>query len=281
MKITTLKKLNLSLLNILQFSLWVVIFLIYLLSVKPSDTVVFFNIGQGDAILIQEGDIQLLVDGGNSREILYELPKYMPFYDRHIEYILLTHPHDDHLVGLLNVVQRYSVGEILYYPVCYNNPNYKTLISGNTKERTISAGDAISLNTLKINILWPRAGELTEQNCFKSFDGNINNDSVVLEFEFLNKNFLLMADAEKKVEDILVTENILTKKYDILKAGHHCSKTSSSETFLKAISPKYAICSSGEGNKFGHPSSETLQNFSNLSVQYLITYEEGNIQIKQ
>lgn len=280
MKITTLRKLNLSLISILQFSLWVLIFLIYLLSVKPSNTVVFLNVGQGDATLIQKGDIQLLVDGGNGREILYELPKYMPFYDRHIEYLLLTHPHDDHLVGLLHVLESYDIGEILYYPVCYENPNYETLLSNSTKKREVSAVDTISLGTLKIDIVWPREGEYTTQNCIKSYDSNINNDSLVLKFEYLNKRFLLMGDAEKEVETTLISEGVVSGKYDILKSGHHCSKTSSGETFLKSISPSYAICSCGEGNKFGHPNSETLKTFDSLGVQYLVTYQEGNIQIK-
>lgn len=280
MKITILKKLNLSLVSILQFSLWVVIFLVYLLSVKPSDTVVFLNIGQGDATLIQKGDIQLLVDGGNGKEILYELPKYMPFYDRHIEYLLLTHPHDDHLVGLLHVLESYDIGEILYYPVCYQNNNYETLLSNPTKKRGVIAGNTISLDTLEIDIVWPREGKLTTQNCFKPWNGNINNDSLVLEFEYLNKKFLLMGDAEKEVETTLLSEGVVSGKYDILKAGHHCSKTSSGETFLKSISPSYAICSCGVGNKFGHPSSETLNTFDSLGVQYFVTYEQGNIQIK-
>jgi competence protein ComEC len=280
MKITTLKKLNLSLISILQFSLWVIIFLVYLLSVKPSDIVVFLNVGQGDAILIQKGEIQLLVDGGNGKEILYELPKYMPFYDRHIEYLLLTHPHDDHLVGLLHVLESYDIGEILYYPVCYENNNYETLLSNSTKKRGVSAGDTISLDSLEIDIIWPREGDSTAENCIKSWNGNINNDSLVLQFEYLNKKFILMGDAEKEVESILISEGVVSGKYDILKAGHHCSKTSNSETFLKVITPGYAICSCGEGNKFGHPSSETLNIFDSLAVQYLVTYEQGNIQIK-
>lgn len=280
MKITTLKKLDSSLIGILKISVWIVFLLIYLLSVKPVDTVVFLDVGQGDATLIQKGDIQLLVDGGSNISILYELQKYIPFYDRKIEYILLTHPHDDHLVGLLHVLDTYDVGEILYYPVCFENPNYELLISNQTEKKEIKAGDTIRLDTLEIDIVWPRVGEREDQGCLKSFDGNINNDSVVIDFEYLNRKFLLMGDAEEEVEQILITEQLVGKKYDILKAGHHCSKTSSSETFLKETLPSYAICSVGEENKFGHPSGETLNTFDSLTVQYLVTYREGNIQIK-
>lgn len=280
MKTTTLKKPNYLLADILKISLWIVFLLIYLLTVKPVDTVVFLDVGQGDATLIQKGNIQLLVDGGSDISILYELQKYIPFYDRKIEYVLLTHPHDDHLVGLLYVLDTYEVGEILYYPVCFKNPNYELLISNEVKKREVKSGTAISLTNLEINIVWPRAGERSAEGCLKPFDGNINNDSVVIDFEYINRRFLLMGDAEKEVEKILISDQLLGKRYDILKAGHHCSKTSSSETFLKNILPAYAICSVGEDNKFGHPSSETLNTFDSLNVQYLVTYEEGNIQIK-
>ncbi|MFA5622834.1 MAG: MBL fold metallo-hydrolase [Candidatus Dojkabacteria bacterium] len=280
MKTTTLKKPNYLLADILKISLWIVFLLIYLLTVKPVDTVVFLDVGQGDATLIQKGNIQLLVDGGSDISILYELQKYIPFYDRKIEYVLLTHPHDDHLVGLLYVLDTYEVGEILYYPVCFKNPNYELLISNEVKKREVKSGTAISLANLEINIVWPRAGERSAEGCLKPFDGNINNDSVVIDFEYINRRFLLMGDAEKEVEKILISDQLLGKRYDILKAGHHCSKTSSSETFLKNILPAYAICSVGEDNKFGHPSSETLNTFDSLNVQYLVTYEEGNIQIK-
>lgn len=280
MKTTILKKVSSLLIGVLKMSVWIVLLLIYLLAVKPVDTVVFLDVGQGDAILIQKGNIQLLVDGGSDISILYELQKYIPFYDRKIEYILLTHPHDDHLVGLLYVLDTYEVGEILYYPVCFKSPNYELLISNETKKKEIKSGDTIRLDNLEIDIVWPRVGERTDRGCLKPFDGNINNDSLVLDFEYLNRRFLLMGDAEKEVEQVLISEQLVGKRYDILKAGHHCSKTSNSETFLKNTLPTYAICSVGQGNKFGHPSSETLNTFDSLNVQYLVTYEEGNIQIK-
>jgi competence protein ComEC len=91
-----------------------------------------------------------------------------------------------------------------------------------------------------------------------------------------------MGDAEQEVEKVLVDKGFLQfgNSYDILKAGHHCSNTSSSETFVKAVSPKLVICSAGINNSFGHPGSETLKTFQRLNVQYLLTYEKGDIRIK-
>ena len=265
--------------KILSSLIWLVIGIVYLITVKHEDKVVFLDVGQGDAILIQNDNLQMLVDGGPDSSILYQLPKYIPLYDREIEYIVLTHPHNDHLVGLLSVLERYDVGEILYYPVCYENENYEYLLQRYDNVREIGAGDTISLGDIDINVVWPILST-NYDTCVKSYNNDLNNDSLVLEFEYLDKKFLLMGDIESDVEEVLVSEGLLSSKYDVLKAGHHCSNSSNSETFLNAVSPSLAICSVGKDNSFGHPGSETLKNLSNSNVQYLITYQEGNIQIK-
>lgn len=265
--------------TVLTSIVWIVVGLIYLFTVKHEEKVVFLDVGQGDAILIQNDNIQMLIDGGPDNSILYQLPKYIPIYDRKIENIVLTHPHNDHLVGLLSVLERYEVGNIYYYPVCYENENYEYILQKYPNAIKIGAGSVIGLGDIDIKVLWPRS-ELSDDDCVKSYNNDLNNDSLVLEFEYLNKKFLLMGDIESDVEEILVKEKILMGKYDVLKAGHHCSDSSNSETFLNMISPSLAICSVGKDNTFGHPGSETLNNFLNRSVQYLITYEQGNIQIK-
>lgn len=265
--------------RVLTNILWLVIGVIYLFTVKYEDKVVFLDVGQGDATLIQHGSTQILIDGGPDSSILYQLAKDIPLYDRKIEYVVLTHPHNDHLVGLLSVLKMYDVGEIFYYPVCYSNENYEYFIQQYPSAKKIGAGDTISLGDTNIKVLWPK---LENQNigCVKSYNDDLNNDSLVLEFEYLNKRFLLMGDIESDVEGVMIKEKIVTKEYDVLKAGHHCSNSSSSETFIKLISPGIAICSVGKDNTFGHPGSETLNTFSQNGVQYLLTYQEGNIQIK-
>lgn len=258
---------------------WLLLAFLYICFFKYENTVVFLDVGQGDAILIQNGSTQLLVDGGPDNKVMYELQKYMPFYDKKIEYILLTHPHDDHLVGLLELLNRYEVENILYYPVCYENENYKYMLQEYNNLKVVSSSDTIRLKDIEIEVVWPVLNQEIGE-CVSSFDGNINNDSLVLSFTYLKKRFLLMGDIEEEVERVLIREKLVEGTYDVLKAGHHCSNTSNSETFLKTIFPALVICSLGEGNTFGHPGSETLKNFSKLNVQYLITSEEGNIQIK-
>ena len=92
--------------HLIQNLIWVFLSLIYLFYARPENEVVFLNVGQGDSILVQYGSTQLLIDGGPDSSVLYEIQKYMPIYDRNIEYMLLTHPHDDHLLGLLKVLDR-------------------------------------------------------------------------------------------------------------------------------------------------------------------------------
>lgn len=265
--------------KVLSSLIWLIIGVVYLLAVKYEDKVVFLDVGQGDATLIQNDKLQILIDGGPDSSILYQLPKYVPIYDRKIEYVVLTHPHNDHLVGLLSVLERYDVGEILYYPVCYENDNYELLLQRYPNAKEIGEGDTISLGDLSIKVVWPILKE-SEERCVESYNNDLNNDSLVLEFEYLNKRFLLMGDIESDVEEVIIKQNLVLGNYDVLKAGHHCSDSSNSETFLNTISPSLAICSVGRDNSFGHPSSETLNNFLNSNVQYLITYEQGNIQIK-
>lgn len=259
--------------------IWLMLGIVYLITVSYEDIVVFLDVGQGDATLIQEGNIQLLVDGGPDSSILYELAKYIPMYDRKIEYVVLTHPHDDHLVGLLDVLSSYEVEEILYYPVCYDNPNYKSLLQSYPNIRAIGRGDTIRLKNITIDVMWPVL-EQEYDGCVAQYNSDLNNDSLVLSFKFLNKEFLLMGDIERDVEQVMVNQNFLKSKYDILKAGHHCSNSSSSDIFLESVSPSVAVCSAGKGNMFGHPSSETVDSFEKYGVVYLVTYEEGNIQIK-
>ncbi len=265
--------------KIVENIVWVILGILYLLTFRYEDSVVFLDVGQGDATLIQKGNVQMLVDGGPDDSVLYQLQKYMPMYDRRIEYVLLTHPHDDHLMGLLRVLERYEVGEILYYPVCYENENYEYLLQSYGNTRKVGAGDTIRLEDIEVKILWPVL-KRDAVGCVKQFDGNLNNDSLVIQFEYMNKRFLLMGDIESNVETLLLTQQIVSSKYDILKAGHHCSKSSSSETFINIVSPSVAVCSVAKENSFGHPSSETLNIFSKYNVQYLLTYKEGNIQIK-
>jgi competence protein ComEC len=130
----------------------------------------------------------------------------------------------------------------------------------------------INYKNIEMDILWPRVGSLDE---------NINNDSIVILLKYLDKKILLMGDAEEEVEKIVIQDyRVNFTDIDIIKAGHHCSKTASTYIFLKTIKPELSICSCGEENRFGHPHKETLENFKELNIKYHITWEEGDYIVK-
>lgn len=232
--------------------------------------IIFLNVGQGDAILIQQGNYQILVDGGDDDTVLYELAKFLPWYDKTIEKVILTHPHADHINGLLLVLKKYAVGEILYNPVKYDNGAYEYLKKEYSELLVESkAGDFFEYMDIYGMVLFPFEGESRQES-------NVNNTSVVMFFVLNGYKVLLMGDAELEQEEKILGYEFL-QGIDILKAGHHCSRTSSSLTFLRFTQPRVAVCMCGSRNSFGHPHYETLEKFENLNVQYFLTYRDGNI----
>jgi competence protein ComEC len=197
-----------------------------------------------------------------------------------LEVVILTHPHSDHIDSLLYIFERYSIGEIWLYPVCYESQIYQAILNSNNTIRYIQKGYEYKYKDIHIKVIWPEVSKAMEctTGIYQSRYGNINNDSLVIHLLFNGKEYLLMGDAEVEVERELLNEGVLDDMHIfVLKAGHHCSNTSNSETFLKRVKPIYAICSCGEGNKFGHPSYETLQTFDSLSVQYYVTYLSNTV----
>jgi competence protein ComEC len=259
---------DLKIFKILILFIWLIVGILSYTLNNPNERVVIFDVGQGDSILIQKGDFEILIDGGADDSIVYKMGKYMKWTDRVIDIVLITHMHDDHYRGIKYLMERYDVGLFLLSPNCgelcqdFKEYNYKE----------ISQGMNFEYMDIKIDIIWPRVGVL---------DKNLNNDSIVLLLNYLNQRVLLMGDAESDVERILVDSyGVNITGIDILKAGHHCSNTASSKDFLNTINPKIAICSCGEDNKFGHPHQETIDNFMNSHIQYYITWEEGDYVVK-
>lgn len=239
----------------------------------------FFDVGQGDSIFIEiPGGNQILIDGGPNAAVLSKLGKTMPFWDHSIDLLILTHPHADHLTGLLEVLKRYKVGMVLETGVNHSIPEYqewKQLL----KEKNINAviakkGQQIKLSdSAYLNIFTP----------LMNFEGqspkNIHDSMIVSELFYGSTTALLMGDAERLLEYQLISEGI-NLKADILKAGHHGSKTSSSEEFLGAVSPRYAVISVGKKNRYGHPYQEVIDRFNYLGIKIFRTDQDGDIQLK-
>jgi competence protein ComEC len=216
----------------------------------------FLDVGHGEAILIQKGSQQVLVDGGPSPQALeLELVERMPFWDRTIELVVLTHPHADHLTGLVDTIQRYRVERVLYPESDYSSPlcqQWLELIGEKDIECTIArAGQEINLgNGVKIAVLNPPASPLIGTN------SDINNNSVVLHLSAGEVSFLLTGDIEREAEFELITRGNLSGT--VLKVGHSGSATSTTAEFLAEVSPGVAVISVGKENRFGHPSGEVI-----------------------
>jgi competence protein ComEC len=226
----------------------------YTAATMPDDDlhVSFLDVGEGDAALIQQGSRQILVDGGpSSLAITEELSRQMPFWDRTIDLLVLTHPHQDHLAGLLEVMRRYKVGQVLYLPLDYASPLYdelKNIITARGIKSVVArAGQRIDFgNSVSMKVLSPSEAPLT------GTESDVDNNCVVLRLEDGAVSFLLTGDIMSEAEWELI-RNRAEVASTVVKVAHHGSDTSSTNEFLAVVSPRAVVISCGAGNKFGHP----------------------------
>lgn len=231
----------------------------YTAATMPDDElhVSFLDVGEGDAVLIQQGSHQVLVDGGPSpRAIALALSRQMPFWDRTIDLLVLTHPHQDHLAGLLEVMRRYKVGQVLYPDIEYDSPLYdewSRLISEKGIKTTLArAGQNIDFSDgISIKVLNPPEALLS------GTESDIDNNSVVLRLSDGAVSFILTGDIMSEGEQELVRERAEIAG-TVIKVAHHGSDTSTGPGFLAVARPRAAVISSGAGNKFGHPKPAVL-----------------------
>ncbi len=231
----------------------------------PDDNlhVSFLDVGQGDAILIQRGSQQVLVDGGPSPQAInLALGQEMPFWDRTIDLVVLTHPHADHLTGLVAVLNRYRVKQVIYSDLEYDSPLYAEwrdiydewldiIEEKNIGQIPVWAGQQINLGEVVIEVLNPGESLLTDT------ESDINNNSVVTRLSMGKVSFLLTADIQNEAELELITRRAGLNS-TVLKVAHHGSATSTTAGFLAVVNPRLAVISVGEDNSFGHPSREVV-----------------------
>ncbi|OGO33206.1 MAG: DNA internalization-related competence protein ComEC/Rec2 [Chloroflexi bacterium RBG_16_56_11] len=222
----------------------------------------FLDVGEGDAILIQQGNRQVLVDGGpDPRDIDLALGSRMPFWDRSLDLLVLTHPHQDHLAGLVEVLRRYKVGQVLCPDIDYSSPLYdewqRLLDEKKVRVTTARAGQQISLGDgVIIRVISPPAELRT------GGDSDIDNNGIILRLTAGQVSFLMTADIMEETERALVRERAGLAA-TVLKAAHHGSVTSSTPGFLAVVSPRVAVISCGAGNKFGHPDDLVTERLAN------------------
>lgn len=241
-------------------------------------SVYFLDVGQGDSVLIRSSDgDNILIDGGPSSLVLDRLGEILPFWSRDIDLLVLTHPHDDHLVGLISVLERYEVSAVLITGVSYKSVYYDEFLRlidlAGVKVYFAEAKVDFKFGDVYLDVIYPFFSIVDDEF------SNLNNSSIVIRAVFGGeKSVLLTGDCEVECESEILGEDIDT---DLLKAGHHGSKTASSLEFVKAVSPEDVVISVGAGNKFGHPHAETLSVFEEVGVSKIFRTDlDGTVEMK-
>jgi len=242
----------------------------------------FFDVGQGDSIFIETpGRHQILIDGGPGSAILEKLAKEMPFWDRTIDLIILSHPERDHLAGLIEVMKRYRVENILWTGIIRDTAEFKEWKKAIEEEKA-----NVKIAQVPQKIFWrshlQNYSFIEVLYPFENLAGqeltNSNNTSIVSRLVFGDNSFLFTGDVQKSAEKKLAEgENNLDS--DILKVAHHGSKNSNSKEFVEKVSPEIAVISVGKGNSYGHPHQEVLDILSGYGIKVLRTDQSGDIKI--
>lgn len=238
--------------------------------------VAFLDVGQGDAIYIQTpSGRQVLVDGGKRATVLNDrLGEWIPFWDRHLDVVVATHPDDDHTAGLVDVFGRYRVDLLLTNGTEEGaSATYSAVLEAAEREgvevRGAVAGEALAVaDGVRLEIVHP--GEVLE--------GHDNDNSVSMRLVYGDFTLLLTGDAEEPAEREMATSGRPLQAL-VFKAGHHGSRTSSNRFFLAAVRPQILVVSTGEGNGAGHPHPEVLQRAAEVGAAVLRTDELGTIEV--
>jgi beta-lactamase superfamily II metal-dependent hydrolase len=220
-------------------------------------TIDFIDVGQGDATLITAitGET-LLIDGGRSRERIRDRLEQIGISD--LDAIAMTHPDADHIAGLVEVLALYPIERVYLNGGQSGTATFNNLMTAIQNEgaavETVTTGDIIALGSLELRVLHP--DELT---------GDSNVDSMVLLLDCQEVEVLLTGDAEIESEEAMIESGLL-QDIDVLKVGHHGSRTSSLQAFLDAVRPEAAVISAGLSNQYGHPHAEVIERLNAMSI---------------
>ncbi|MES2930553.1 MAG: MBL fold metallo-hydrolase [Patescibacteria group bacterium] len=239
--------------------------------------VAFLDIGQGDSIYIEAPNgKQMLIDGGPNAIVLSRLASVMPFGDRSLDLVLATHTDADHIGGLPAILGKYKVGSFIGNGAESDTKIFQTL------EEKISKNKVPKITARKgMHIILDKEKNVYFDILFPDRDiGGLesNEGSIVGKLTYGESSFMLTGDATLYTENLIMQTHIAeVLRSDVLKLGHHGSRTSSSVLFLEKVDPEIAVISAGLHNRYGHPHPDIVERLSRMSIPYISTYEKGTI----
>lgn len=264
---------------VLFVSLIALIIIFYLTLPNDKAKVVVCDVGQGDAILASYKNIQLLVDvGPDNKKVLKCLENHLPFWDKKIEAVILTHGDSDHIGGLNDLLRSYKIGQF------FSNGLLKQDIEQKIYSQKIGQNDVVSVGLFRFEVVSPPStgSELEDEN---------ENSVVGILTHSIDSgqgwSMFMSGDMDVETEQKLVWRGILRQGYgipndgvDVLKVSHHGSNTGTSDELLKVLKPKVAVISVGKNNQFGHPNDEIIKKLEDRNIEIMRTDESGEILIK-
>jgi competence protein ComEC len=241
--------------------------------------IVVLDVGQGDAILVEDGHgARILVDGGPDPDrLVAALDERVPPWDRRIDAVVVTHPHDDHAGGLPGLIGRYAIGRVIESGMPGTGPGvgawHAALAGHRIAVAPVATGDAVRVGGVRLRVLWPDRDAVPAE---PSSDGRVVNDSsIVLLGDAGGARFLLSGDAEDDVDARLVARGL--PRVALYKVAHHGSRTASSDALLAALAPSVAVISVGADNSYGHPSPETIARLVAHGARVFRTDRDGTV----
>lgn len=237
-------------------------------------TISFLDVGQGDSIFIESPTgIQVLVDGGPNNNLVKEISGVLPWYDRHIDMLVITNPDKDHYEGFIALLKRFKTDVVLEPGTINKNSAYEVL-ENKIKDKKIPKilarrGQIIDLGEgAYLEVIFPD----------RDVSGLSPNDgSIVMRLVYEKTSVLLQGDSTSNIERYLLGLGGEKLTSTILKAGHHGSKTSSSEEYIKTVSPEWVVISAGANNMYNHPNKEVLDVLNEQKLITLVTCSMGQI----
>lgn len=273
------------------FSLMVILIVFFASFIDQRTKIVFCDVGQGDAAYIRiKNQIDVLVDTGPDRKILSCLGKQMPFYDREIELVIISHPQKDHFGGFLYLVDRYKIDKVILTKVDSSAQSYsvikRKLVNNKINISLANAGERVTIGQSQFSFYWPTKKFLTDHLVFdrprKIYNLNLgasglesNYFTLIFMYEENNFRVLFTGDAPTAVLNKLLGQNKL--KTTVLKIPHHGSKNGLNKNFLQLADPELSVISVGKNNSYGQPAKQVLETLQALKIKIQRTDQEGDI----